>query len=213
MPYQKLLTLFHKDEEKWNNEYFSLFNAPTTRHIDIPICQYQSTHTFPAFFYYTEEIANILSDITQELISLTKITCKLPNIALGHFTKSCLIEEIQSSNDIEGVRSTKKEINTAIDEQSNEENKKKTRLWSIVNKYMRLQSEYDIPFNTSQDLRNFYDSFVLDEVCREDPMNAPDGKIFRKDMVEVNAKSKIIHQGIYPESKIIEFMDISLSIL
>ena len=49
----KLSVLFHTNEDKWNSVYHSLFNAPTSRHINIEIKQYQASHGFPAFFYYT----------------------------------------------------------------------------------------------------------------------------------------------------------------
>lgn len=209
----KLLILFHKNENEWKSIYNALFNAPTSRHIDIEIKQYQSSRGFPAFFYYTEEIATVLTKMMKEQSKLVAITNALPNIALRHFTKSCLIEEIQSTNDIEGVHSTRKEINAAIDDQQNTENKNTTRLWGIVNKYLKLLKKENIAFNTSQDLRAFYDDFVLDEVCREDAGDKPDGAIFRKGSVDVSARSKIIYRGIFPESKIIEYMDKSLCLL
>ena len=93
----KLLILFHKNENEWKSIYNVLFNAPTSRHIDIEIKQYQSSRGFPAFFYYTEEIATVLTKMMKEQSKLVAITNALPNIALRHFTKSCLIEEIQST--------------------------------------------------------------------------------------------------------------------
>ena len=152
----------------------------------------------------------LLTKMMEEQAKLIAITDTLPNIALQHFTKSCLIEEIQSTNDIEGVHSTRKEINTAIDEQLNIENKNNTRLWGIVNKYLKLQNKENIPFNTSQDLRIFYDDFVLDEVYREDAGDKPDGSIFRKGSVAVTSNSKIIHRGVFPEEKIIDYMNKAL---
>lgn len=209
----KLSVLFHTNEDKWNSVYHSLFNAPTSRHINIEIKQYQASHGFPAFFYYTEEIVMLLTKMMEEQSKLVAITDALPKIALRHFTKSCLIEEIQSTNDIEGVHSTRKEINTAIDEQPNIKNKNNTRLWGIVNKYLKLQNKENIAFNTSQDLRTFYDDFVLDEVYREDAGDKPDGVIFRKGSVDITSNSKIMHRGVFPEAKIIDYMNKALSIL
>ena len=123
------------------------------------------------------------------------------------------MKKSSQQNDIEGVHSTRKEINAAIDDQQNTENKNTTRLWGIVNKYLKLLKKENIAFNTSQDLRTFYDDFVLDEVCREDAGDKPDGAIFRKGSVDVSARSKIIHRGIFPESKIIEYMDKALCLL
>ena len=209
----KLATLFHVNENEWNTVYKMLFDSPLTHHLDIEIKQYKSSIGFPAFFYYTEEMTLILTQLIKEASNLAEITGELPNIALTHFTKSCLIEEIQSTNEIEGVSSSRKEITAAIEDQSNIENKNTTRLWGIVNKYLKLQSQDNIAFKTSQDLRNFYDDFVLDEVCREDPNDKPDGKIFRAGSVDVLSRTKTIHRGVFPEKNIIAYMDKALAVL
>lgn len=47
----------------------------------------------------------------------------------------------------------------------------------------------------------------------EEPHNLPDGILFRKENVNVVSSTKIIHQGVYPESKIIKDIDDTLSIL
>lgn len=213
MEYKKLLSLFHQDNEAWNELYKTLYNFPLSRHLDIPIKQIHADKDFPAFFYYTEDIALLLSDIISELSILTKTMDSLPLIAIHQFQQSCLIEEIQSSNDIEGVRSTRKEIKFAIDEQTDLSNAKNIRLWGIVNKYLKLHNEDTIDFTSSESIRLFYNDFILDEVCRDDAQNIPDGTYFRNQPVEVWSKTKIIHQGVFPESKIISYMDKSLAIL
>lgn len=213
MEYKKLLSLFRQDETAWNELYTVLYNFPLTQHINIPIKQLQATKEFPAFFYYTGDITFLLSDIISELSTLTHTVDLLPPIAINHFRRSCLIEEIQSSNDIEGVHSSRKEINFAIDEQTDIANAKNVRLWGIVNKYLKLQNKENINFITSKDVRAFYNDFMLDEVCRDDPQNAPDGKYFRTQSVEVWSKTKVIHQGVCPEAKIIDYMDKALNVL
>lgn len=214
MKYNKLSYLFHQDEQEWNELYQILYSFPLTRHFEkIEIKQIKARIGFPAFFYYTEAIATLLSDITDELVQLTMILNKLPPIAASQFTHSCLVDEIKASNDIEGVRSTRKEINYAIEEQTDENKAINVRFGGIVNKYLKLQNKENIPFQTSKDLRAFYNDFILDEVLQEDPKNYPDGKLFRKEIVEVHSRTKVIHQGLYPESKIIEYMDEALKIL
>ena len=214
MEYKKLIMLFHEDNDQWRRLYELLYNFPLTKHYNsIIIKQANAQRGFPAFFYYTEEIANLLSMFTTQVIKLKEITNSLPQIAVNQFKLSCVIEEIKSSNDIEGVRSTKREINEAIDEQHDQKNSRNIRLWGIVNKYIKLQNLEHINFDTSQDLRNFYNDFILDEVCRDDPQNKPDGRIFRKSAVEVWSRTRIIHMGLEPESKIVAYMDEALSIL
>ena len=132
MPLERLLVLFHQDDEKWKKLYCELYHSPLSRHIDIPIRQFSAARSYPAFFYYTERIALFLSDMTAEVKRLMDITKQIPPIAISQFQRSCLVEEIQSSNDIEGVRSTRKEITAAIDELESLSGASKIRLWSIV---------------------------------------------------------------------------------
>ena len=88
------------------------------------------------------------------------------------------------------------------------------RFISMVRKYLILQSDKSIPLSTSQDVRNLYDEFIADEIARDDPGDQPDGEIFRKSPVHVsNSHGDTIHEGLFPESKIITAMDSALSIL
>ena len=210
----QLLLTFHQNEQEWNNLYNKLFFSPTTQHMDsIQIQQMNSIKSFPAFYYYTETTAYLLSDIIEQMSRLNNVVNKIPASAIEQFQISCLIEEIQSSNDIEGVHSTRREISEALDEQDTQEGPGKIRLWGIVNKYIKLLGNENIAFYTCDDLRKFYDDFVLDEVCRDDEKNRPDGEIFRADGVDVHSNTKIIHKGLYPESKIISYMEQAMQIL
>lgn len=208
-----LLKLYHQNEDESRKLHRNLYNSSLAHHIDIPIKHLNARREFRAFYYYTENIVQILSSIMLELRKLTAITTTLPPIAIESFGRSCLIEEIQSSNDIEGVRSTRKEIKTAMDEQDMVNASNRPRFWSTVNKYLKLQQQEEIPFRNSRDLRTFYDEFLADEIGRDNPKNLPDGDIFRKEPVEVRSRSKIIHRGIVPEEKIIRNMELALEIL
>lgn len=119
--------------------YDSLYNSPLSHHLNIPIRQFEASREFPAFYYYTESIGILLSNIGIIHSQLVRIMSKIPGIAINHFTLSCLIDEIKATNDIEGVRSTRKEIKIAIDQQNNIESQDTVRLWGIVNKYLKLK--------------------------------------------------------------------------
>lgn len=208
-----LLKLYHKDESASMDLYKALYRSPLSHHLNFYIQQINASRTFPAFYYYTDDMVQCLSLIMQNLRDLSTTTALLPGVAVHSFQRSCLIEEIMSSNEIEGVHSTRKEINAAIDEQNDIAASNKIRLWSTVNKYLKLQNKEEIPFQNSVDLRAFYDSFIADEISRDNPQNLPDGKIFRKSSVDVWSRTKIIHHGIFPEEQIINDMDIALAFL
>lgn len=77
-----------------------------------------------------------------------------------------------------------------------------------------LQKREDLPLTTCQDIRKIYDDLALKEVVEDDPKNMPDGKVFRKGPVDVTTPTqKVIHQGLYPEEKIIDAMSKALDYL
>lgn len=47
MPLERLLVLFHQDEDKWKQRYNDLYNSPLSRHIDVPIQQVSAERAYP----------------------------------------------------------------------------------------------------------------------------------------------------------------------
>lgn len=149
----------------------------------------------------------------KKILSISK---DLPPIALQQYRKKCLIDEIVLTNKIEGVHSSRKEIGEALavlDEQSSAKGKRH-RFIGLVNKYNKLTKSESVSLASCEDIRNIYNELVLEEVIAEDPQNAPDGKIFRKDQTTIrSATEKVIHAGLTPERKIIEAMEKALAFL
>ena len=115
------------------------------------------------------------------------------------------------TNEIEGVISTRKEINEILNDEIN--STKNKRLYGLVKKYELLMEE-DIKLTNCKDIRELYDELALEEVIEENSKNYPDGSIFRADKVYVQSPTgKIIHNGIYPESEVITYMTNALNIL
>ena len=131
-----------------------------------------------------------------------------------HMKHMNLVSQIHQSNEYENVHSTRREIRDAMEDVHANEPTSTKRFYGMVKKYTMLISKTEIPLRTSSDIRKLYDEFVLDEVTRENPDNIPDGIIFRKDATHVVARhNETIHNGLMPESKIIEVMDQALSML
>ena len=123
--------IYYQDPANYEKIYSERFAAPFTKHLDLNIQQYNRPASYPAFYSYTEEIANLLVRILHENYLLEKIISELPFVAVKQFYEGSIIEEIQSTNAIEGVRSTRKEITTALAKQKSTD--RSARLWSIVN--------------------------------------------------------------------------------
>lgn len=212
MKYEHLKDLYYKNETAWEAEYKARFNGPFTKHIDIRIHQYNYSQEFPLFFCYTEEMVQLLMQIQKLLPASIESIRQLPPIALQQFITASLIEEVKSTNEIEGVRSSREEIKSILALQGSDG--KKSRLWGVINEYVNLTQTTPPVFRTCEDIRHFYDEFALEEVLSHDPDNGPDGKIFRKESVSIIVGSgRTIHQGITPEAAIITMMDKSLALL
>ncbi len=165
-----------------------------------------------SFVVINTELIMLISSIYQLDKKLSLLSAALPKEALDQFIAVSMIEEIQQSNEVENVHSTKKEIKDAY--QAINKGSSKKRFASMVRKYLILQSDKDISLNTCQDVRSLYDEFILDEVVREDPNDKPDGTCFRKSPVNIkNSHNIVIHEGLYPEPNIIIAMNTALSIL
>lgn len=206
MEYLQLSKQFYKDIEHYEELYNKRYNSEDTLHIPISI------HGHEAFLTHPHEVIQTITQIYMEDKKLTKIIQMLPGIALSQFTMKCLIDEIKLSNDIEGVYSTRKEIQELLNPQI-ERNKRK-RLYGLVQKYIMLSEESNTNITTCKEVRSIYDELVLQEVLEENKNNEPDGVIFRKDSVSVQGKDlQVIHYGVTPEEQIISYMDECLKIL
>lgn len=211
MKFVSLLKFYYKNTpEEYEKEYQKRFKAPFANHFQIQIHQYNRKASYPAFLYYPNNLLNLLEKFYKTYEKFTTISSRVPKVVLYQFTLLSIVEEIKSTNDIEGVHSTRKEIRDILEEKGPQLSKLK----SIVHKYRDLMGEKEIKFNTCQDIREFYDEFAHQEISEEDPKNRLDGEIFRKGEVLIETPTgKTIHQGLLPENIIIETMNQALAIL
>lgn len=201
---------YQHTQEEYKIEYIRRLEAPFTVHFNIPIHQYNRKSAYPAFLCYTGEILRLVEKFYKTYEQFLYTVNTVPPVVLYQFTRLSIVEEVKSTNDIEGVRSTKKEIREIIEKKGTHYH----RLQSVVHQYLELLGEEEIKFDTCQDIRNFYDDFTHQEIIRENPQNRLDGSLFRKEPVQIEAATgKTIHQGLYPESRIIEALDQALRIL
>lgn len=165
----------------------------------------------PGFIVYCDEMLYELADIRNKNLSIDKISGNLPDVARHQFLKQAIIEEIHQNNEMENIHSTRKEIS---DEMKVIENGQKgKRFDGMIRKYQLLLKKEKVSLLSCQDVRDLYDSFVLDEVMKEDTKDVPDGLYFRKNPVSVIKGSTPIHEGVYPESAINEAMEHALRFL
>ena len=202
MKYELLSKLFYKEPADYERRYQQRFESEFSVKLPIYI------HGEQAFFTTPIEIINKTEKIYKMNNKVNNLINNLPIIAINFLINKSLKDEITLTNEIEGVSSTRKEIEDAV---LNQSNSKKARFKGLAAKYIKLIHNNEIPLNFCEDIRKIYDDIVLDEI---ESNNAPDGKIFRKDFVHVvSATQKEKHRGVMPEEKIIEYMNCCLDIV
>ena len=194
--YRDLKTIFHMSAAEADRVYRSRSAEGTPISLSLNAEQ-------PFFYLMVPEVYSRLLDAERLDRKINELVATLPSDATNRYVVNCMIDEIILTNDIEGVVSTRKEIEKALD--ALRKNDKRVRFQGIVNKYQSLALSEDVALDSCEDVRALYDELVLEEVLKEDPSKAPDGKLFRKDSVNVvDAAQRIIHQNTFSEDRITE---------
>ncbi len=118
-----------------------------------------------------------------------------------------IIDEVVSTNKIEGIHSTRRQIGELLDSLggTGDDGLATRRFRELAKLYLDLSGGDLVAPTTPQDIRSTYDQVM----CGEDlGGNAPDGALFRRGGVEViGAGGKVLHRGVEPESAIFESLE------
>ena len=206
-----LSKLFYKDRGVWEREYRTRYESAYTTRLDFEIVERAGKPGNPAFFTATPEVIGILVEILRINRDVGIYCAELPPSAREQIVRQSLISELTKTNSIEGVRSTRREIEEVLDAEKGE---RKKRFYGLAQKYKMLKEGKEIPLNNCEDLRRIYDDLVLAEVQAEAPENVPDGRLFRKGPVTIlSPAQKPIHEGTLPEAKICQQIETALAFL
>lgn len=204
MEYKNLRKLFHISEAEAAGEPQRRRSSKDAIHLDVSIAGH------PGFYCMEAEIYQLIIQSERLDKQIRSELLQLPPIALQQHIKSTLIEEIVLTNEIEGVHSSRREIGEVLENLKKKD--KSGRFQGIVEKYIAITRSNDITIRTCADIRDIYSDLVLNEVVSQDSSNAPDGEYFRQGPVSVLDEAGIpIHQGLEPESKIIQSIETALS--
>ena len=130
----------------------------------------------------------------------------LPTGALGAFIRSLILDEVVYSNEIEGVHSTRRQIEAALEQldkeaDTSEKNvdKKHLPFVEFAKLYLGLTDNPARP-DSLQHIRDIYDAVVRDSLDERDQIR---GSLFRTGPVVIeDHKGKQIHQGAQGEDAI-----------
>lgn len=132
----------------------------------------------------------------------------LPGIAGSALLRSLVLDEVVSSNEIEGVRSTRRQIKDALESPSDEDSGR--RFKELATLYMDLMNGAAQMSTTPDDIRRIYDRVMDGEIGDQERL---DGNLFRAEGVDIlNERNKVLHRGLEPEEKIVEALERMLAI-
>lgn len=208
MSFEPMYKLYYKKPDEWQTILNNRRQSESSIALPIAIHEYNRRYTYPAFFMYHPDVVKSLLSLEVKKTAFRDLVGQVPGIMVSHLMNGFLSNEIKASNDIEGVHSSRREIQDAIRNSDNQS----LRFASIIAKYRAIwKSEGEVVFSSSQAIRALYDEIIAQEIA---PLDLPDGFIFRKDSVDVvNQVQKVIHRGTMPETRIIEEMDQALQVL
>lgn len=204
--YETLTVYGYKNFKDVENEYMRRLNSPSSVRTNLLISPFSQQkevrlgQKYPLFYMTTPDHLKLIETIINNSKEILLASENLPNGVLDHLRTAQLINEIKSTNDIEGVKSTKKEINEAISAQNTEED---VRFKRTVKMYMNILQSEKLTISTLQDFRDIYEEVVSDEISEEDQV---DGLLFRKEPVNIfdQRNNKVVHRGNPSEASIQE---------
>lgn len=208
MEFDSLYKIYYKNEDEWQDILDKRRESESTISLPLEIREHNRRPIFPSFFMYHPELVQLLLKLEDKKAKFSMLVNGVPQIMVIHLLNNFLSNEIKASNDIEGVHSSRHEIQKAIINSQNTN----LRFSSIIAKYKALlQGDIDFVYHSSQEIRDLYDEIIASEVDKAD---LPDGLMFRVDSVDVvSPTQKIIHRGLLPEARIIKEMDKALGVL
>ena len=149
MDYEILSKLYYQDRKRWEETYQTRYQSEYAVRLDFEIGG--ST----AFFLQTPDVIRMLTEILWKNAQAQKFMYRLPPKAVKYYRHESIVEEILTTNRVEGVQSTRKEIRETWAALS--QNRKK-RFYGLVQKYQMLITEETIPLKTSEDIRAIYEA-------------------------------------------------------
>jgi len=204
---------YYQNRNMADAEYQKRMNAPSVIVLPLEIQPMDQTALFPLYYIPTNRMLEETGQIYKNNYLINEIAnVELPDVASACFIRESLIDEMQNTNDIEGVRSTHKELDIGLTSVE-EKDSKSVRFKGMAKSYLKLLFEDDISINIPEDIRKIYDELTSDEI---QPSDFPDGKTFRRGPVVVNRLSgtgKKIHEGVLPETKIYTLLDRAIKLL
>ena len=160
------------------------------------------------FLVIPTELAIINEKLLRVERKVSHLWRDLPEIARRAYLRGLILDEIAGTNEIEGIHTTRRQIEEALESVETREDK---RFREFANLYLELTNKNNAYPKTPKDIRAIYNAVVAGELQEKDQ---PDGELFRKDSVSImDSSQKQKHVGVVPESKIIDMLKQMISLV
>ena len=210
--YKQLSTIYHdiKQRDSYQEIYERRFWGDGTFRLPL-MKKDHNGQDIPLFVVITTDAYSIIQDIYKALQRLERLIVALPPAAIQGHINYLLIDEMIKTNAMEGIHSSRKDIENAIKANKDRDNRKsdrKLRFQNQVAQYQKMLQGEELHLDSVEAVRKLYDAFVYDEVKLENEQELPDGRIFRKGAVDVVSETgRVLHQGVMPEEEVIRLME------
>ena len=196
---------FHKeyynlgDLKERQKKALERMNYDSSVKLDLEIKPINQPNSFKLYYVPTKDTIELVAKIYKLDVVLEKAYDKLPRIAQDNFFIDMLSTELQSTNELEGVKSSKEDIVRTTRKMftSNiDTNSIKARFKNFIKSYFELRLGNLKSPAGSKDCRRIYDEITSDGIEKSD---LPDGKYYRNHVTYIYKNSKEIHRGISNE--------------
>ena len=210
MAYKSLKKLFYMDsssERCANNKRLAAerLNAESTFRTGM------ITGEGELFLAVPHELSVLSEQVLRKERVLQTLQTSIPRIARGALVRSLVIDEVVGTNSLEGIHSTRGQISELLETVPPTSNESDKRFRELAMLYLGLSSGQSASPKSLQDIRAIYDQVMAGEVLGP---NAPDGKLFRQNAVEVIGDGgKTLHEGAQTEAEISSGLGIMLALV
>ncbi|MGV3017689.1 Fic family protein [Rothia sp. 88186D007BW] len=151
---------------------------------------------YSLFYMSTPQLLVLLEQVLLNERTIGQLAADIPLAAQRGYLYELIVREITATNELEGVRSTRQEIQEALEAEPSEN--KSFR--EIARLYVELsEGKIEAP-RTLQEIRDIYDGLFGAEISSQDAL---DGELFRTGPVYIrDGAGKTIHSGVQGEQAI-----------
>lgn len=136
---------------------------------------------YPLFVVPLLEIQILMQEVQDKSKTIQILADSLPDVAKEQFYREQLYKAVVNTNEIEGVKTTRKEVSDALDALLNQHSRQ-IRLFSTVRMYHDILSNSTLKIENLETIRKIYDELTEGEIEKGNDL---DGALFRNNHVEI----------------------------